>query len=132
MKRLPDLPITDEEIPMLAQGWRQQFMDFTTGYDVPNRFEHYLFTNGYKPAEGTGLLLSACGNVHFHTDDARLSAVWVLAAHYQMEEHKLVTKSTYEPMVESNVFVFNPSYPHAVMADANLPYLLYVLNVRKI
>lgn len=89
MKTLPDLPITDEEIPMLARGWRQEFMDFTTGYNVPNRFEHYLQVNGYKPAEGNGLLLSACGNVHFHTDDARMSAVWVLAAKYTVEEPTL-------------------------------------------
>ena len=51
MKTLPDLPITDEEIPMLARGWRQEFMNFTTGYNVPNRFEHYLQVNGCKPAE---------------------------------------------------------------------------------
>jgi archaellum component FlaG (FlaF/FlaG flagellin family) len=34
--------------------------------------------------------------------------------------------------IQNNVIVFDPTKQHAVMAEANHPYLLYVLNVRKV
>lgn len=134
MKALPNLPVTADDDHLFVQGWKQEIHDFTNGYPTPNRLIDYLLTQGYKPAEENGLLFSGCGNVNFHSDDvpSHMSVVWCLSVRYGYEPPTLIVGSKTTMLQQDSVIVFDPTKQHAVMAEANHPYLLYVLNVRKV
>lgn len=131
MKILPELSTTQDEDCLFVQAWKQEIHVFTNGYPIPERLTAHLSAHGFVPDEPNGLLFSGCGNVDFHVDDSRATALWCLKSQYWVNPPVLISGKDTEHLTTDSVIVFDSSKPHAVLAETNRPYLIYVLNVKR-